>query len=144
MGTHEAAQPTQRFVRRREQRSGVKHDRYRTWCLQHLELPGASRRVQAPVRRRLASSFRTVSPASDSAKPRSTLARKYNRSMASSTVESGGNCSSCSNTLPFVLLADIAASDQMMTLGDHTPRREPHQELCGLTLTFTCGRRASG
>lgn len=54
-----------------------------------------------PKNRILTASWEIVSPDSDCANPRSTFARKYRRSMASSTVASSGRCSTVSTIFCF-------------------------------------------
>src|SRR5688572_30831164 len=60
-----------------------------------------ARRVHSPRSRRRASSCDTTSPWSAAARPRSTLARKYRRSMASSYVASAGSRSMASRAFCF-------------------------------------------
>lgn len=59
------------------------------------------------VRRRFASSCEIIFPAPASSMPRSTLARKNKRSIASLMVASDGSFSAASKTLPFVVVIAI-------------------------------------
>jgi hypothetical protein len=87
-----------------------------------------------PRNRFLMSSCAMVSPAADCSRPRSTLARKYRRSIASSTVALSGKCSTISTIFCFSPL-------------DAMTRRIPHGQVpAGRTagrpsgLPLSCGR----